>query len=130
MDTTVSEVSARATLSVSGRNEMRQCGRWHAGPMVSRREGRHRPEQRGAAGQDSREVTYKTSNYIFVDDGSKVKNLYGLFTESGRDGPCRAPRTWPNDDTVGVTGIVEGSIPNNPDWTVTAPTYTCETGTI
>lgn len=63
-------------------------------------------------------VTYKTGSYIYVDDGSQVKNLYGLFTEKmGVMVRCPGAPDVSEQDTVGVTGIVEGSIPNNPDWT-------------
>lgn len=63
-------------------------------------------------------VTYKNGNYIYVDDGSHVKNLYGLFAEkTGVMVRCPGIPDASEQDTVVVTGIVEGSIPNNPDWT-------------
>jgi hypothetical protein len=64
-------------------------------------------------------VTYKSGNYIYVDDGSKVPNLYGLYTPVlGVMIKCPGTPSVSVGDIVGITGIVEGSIPNSPDWTV------------
>ncbi len=66
----------------------------------------------------SGKVTYATGSYLYVDDGSRVKNLYGLFTEKvGVMVKCPGTPSVSQGDVVSVTGIVEGSIPNNPDWT-------------
>jgi hypothetical protein len=64
------------------------------------------------------QVTYKTGSYIYVDDGSNVENLYGLFTpKTGVMVRCPGTPDIAEGDMVGVTGIVEGSIPNNGEWT-------------
>ncbi|MDH7602499.1 MAG: hypothetical protein QHI38_10180, partial [Armatimonadota bacterium] len=63
-------------------------------------------------------VTYVAGNYIYVDDGSKVENLYGLYTPvRGVMVKCPGTPSVNVGDMVGVTGVVEGSIPSSPDWT-------------
>lgn len=64
-------------------------------------------------------VTHKSGQYVYVDDGSRVENLYGLSTPvvgvmikcPGSSVPCAV------GDIVSVTGIIEGSVPNNVNWT-------------
>ena len=63
-------------------------------------------------------VTFKFGNYIYVDDGSRVENLYSLDTPKiGVMVRCPGSPDFSEGDVVGVTGIVQGSIPNNPAWT-------------
>ncbi|MGB9618851.1 MAG: carboxypeptidase-like regulatory domain-containing protein [Armatimonadota bacterium] len=64
-------------------------------------------------------ITYKAGDYLYVDDGSNVENLYGISTpKTGVMVKCPGWTSEYNQgDIVGVTGIVEGSIPNNPAWT-------------
>lgn len=63
-------------------------------------------------------VTYKVSNYIYVDDGSNITNLYGLYTPVvGVMVRCPGTPTVSIGDMVAVTGVVVGSIPGSPDWT-------------
>ncbi|MGQ9580522.1 MAG: hypothetical protein ACUVT8_06200 [Armatimonadota bacterium] len=63
-------------------------------------------------------VTYVAGNYIYVDDGSKVPNLYGAFTpKTGVMVKCPSSPPVVQGDTVSVVGVVVGSIPNNPEWT-------------
>lgn len=73
----------------------------------------------GLLARVSGKVTYKADQYIFVDDGSRVANLYG--TSSPQVGVMiRCPSSSipaSLGDVVSVTGIVEGSVPSNPAWT-------------
>lgn len=63
-------------------------------------------------------VTYKSGSYIYVDDGSNVSNLFGMSTPVlGVMVKCPGTPSVNVGDLVGVTGVVEGSIPNNPAWT-------------
>lgn len=63
------------------------------------------------------EVTYKSGLYIFVDDGSGVENLFGTsVSTTGVMVRCAVTPAVSVGDTVSVTGIVEGSVPNHPDW--------------
>jgi len=66
----------------------------------------------------SGKVTYATGIYLYVDDGSRIENLYGLWTQKvGVMVKCPGTPDAAQGDMVSVSGIVEGSIPNNPDWT-------------
>ncbi len=61
-------------------------------------------------------VTYKAGVYIYVDDGSNIENLYSLNTPvTGVMVKCPSSPNVDVGDMVGVTGIVQGSIPVN--WT-------------
>lgn len=64
-------------------------------------------------------VTFKSGQYIYVDDGSNVENLFGLSTpEVGVMVKCPSSTVPANvSNTVSVTGIVQGSIPANAAWT-------------
>lgn len=63
-------------------------------------------------------VTYKAGSYIYVDDGSRVANLYGISTPV-TGVMVRLPSTPSVNvgDMVSVTGVVEGSIPSSVEWT-------------
>lgn len=62
-------------------------------------------------------VTYKAGSYLFVDDGSRIANLYGLSTpEVGVMVRCPGTPSVNVGDVVAVTGIVEGSVPSG--WTL------------
>lgn len=64
-------------------------------------------------------VTYRAGAYVFVDDGSRVVNLYGVST-----GVVGVMIKCPSSsipvavgDAVTVTGVPQGSIPNSAEWT-------------
>lgn len=62
-------------------------------------------------------VTYKAGAYIYIDDGSNVENLYGLTTKvTGIMVKCPSTPNVAVGNVVSATGIVQGSVPNNPDW--------------
>lgn len=66
----------------------------------------------------SGKVTYVTGTYLYVDDGSRIENLYGLGTPKvGVMVRCPSAPSVVEGNAVSVSGIVEGSIPNNVDWT-------------
>lgn len=63
-------------------------------------------------------VTYKAGAYIFVDDGSRVANLYGISTQvNGVMVKCPSSSIpVAVGDVVTVTGVAQGSIPNSAEW--------------
>lgn len=66
----------------------------------------------------SGKVTYVAGTYVYVDDGSGIENLYGLWTQKvGVMVRCPSAPGVVEGNSVTVSGIVEGSIPNNVDWT-------------
>ena len=65
----------------------------------------------------SGKVTFVAGTYLYVDGGSMIENLYGLWTQKvGVMIKCPSAPSVVEGNNVIVTGIVEGSVPNNADW--------------
>lgn len=64
-------------------------------------------------------VTYKAGQYLYVDDGSNVANVYGLSTSvTGIMVKCPSSSIPVGvGDVVSVTGVVVGSVPSSAAWT-------------
>jgi hypothetical protein len=97
----------------------RSVGGGPAGPMVPGVKNGVGLNNIGLLVRIAGKITYKAGDYLYVDDGSNVENLYG--TSTPKTGVMVKCPGWTSDynvgDIIGVTGIVEGSIPNNPGWT-------------